>query len=160
MTIIFRARSNLLDAVRSELHRPHPYAAERVGWLVCRAGRLTDGGLVILASEYDAVADGDYVKAPNVGAMPQRPRYRRAAGLSESPRVPSGATSGWREVGGNAYWLSSRCFYCIVNGCLAVIGKTNLLRSRRGAAPWLALLGGWTPLNLRRRVRSRRDTIR
>jgi hypothetical protein len=53
-----------------------------------------------------------------------------------------GATSGRREAGGNAYWLSSRCFYCIVNGRLAVIGKTNLLRSRRGAAPWLALLGG------------------
>ena len=32
-----------------------------------------------------------------------------------------GAVSGWREADGNAFWLSSRCFYCIVDGRLAVI---------------------------------------
>jgi hypothetical protein len=32
-----------------------------------------------------------------------------------------GAVSRWREAGGNVFWLSSRCFYCIVDGRLAVI---------------------------------------
>ena len=68
MKMIFRARSDLLSAVRGDLHRLHAFAAERVGWLVCRAGRLADGGLVILASGYDAVADEDYVNDPSVGA--------------------------------------------------------------------------------------------
>jgi hypothetical protein len=31
------------------------------------------------------------------------------------------AVSGWREAGGNVFWLSSRCFYCIVDGRLVVI---------------------------------------
>jgi hypothetical protein len=59
--------------------------------------------------------------------------------------VLPGATSRWREADGNAYWLSSRCFYCIVNARLAVIGKTICLRSRRGAAPSVACLGGPIP---------------
>lgn len=78
MTIIFRARSDLLNAVRGDLHRLHPFAAERVGWLVCRAGRLVDGGLVILASGYDAIADEDYVDDPSVGAMMGPTAIRKA----------------------------------------------------------------------------------
>jgi len=67
--IIFRARSDLLAAVRKDLHRPHPFAAERVGFLICRAGRLADGGIVVLAIGYDPVADDHYLDDPRVGAM-------------------------------------------------------------------------------------------
>jgi hypothetical protein len=67
--IIFRARRDLLAAVREDLHRPHPFAAERVGFLICRAGRLADGGIVVLATSYDPVADDDYLDDPSVGAM-------------------------------------------------------------------------------------------
>lgn len=67
--VIFRARSDLLAAVRKDLHRPHPFAAERVGFLTCRAGRLAGGGLVVLATGYDPVADEHYIDDPSVGAM-------------------------------------------------------------------------------------------
>jgi hypothetical protein len=67
--IIFRVRSDFLAAVREDLQRPHPFAAERVGFLVCRAGRLAGGGLVLLAVGYDPVADENYLDDPSVGAM-------------------------------------------------------------------------------------------
>ena len=54
------------------------FAAERVGFLVCRAGRLTDGGLVILATGYDPVSDEDYVDDPSVGAMMGPAAIRKA----------------------------------------------------------------------------------
>jgi hypothetical protein len=78
MTIIFRARSDFLGRVRRDLHRPHRFAAERVGFLVCRAGRLVDGGLVILAAGYDPVSDEHYVDDPSVGAMMGPAAIRKA----------------------------------------------------------------------------------
>ena len=48
MNVIFKATQALVSEIRSDLRRAHPYAAERVGFISCRAGRLTDG-LVILA---------------------------------------------------------------------------------------------------------------
>jgi hypothetical protein len=36
---------------------------------MCRAGELSGGGLIILAAEYAAVADEDYLNDPSVGAM-------------------------------------------------------------------------------------------
>ena len=69
MTVIFRARDDLLDAVRRDLDRRHRFAAERVGFLLCRAGSLAGGGLVILAADYHAVEDDDYLDDPTVGAM-------------------------------------------------------------------------------------------
>ena len=78
MTIIFRATSMLLADVRGDLHRPHPFAAERVGFLVCRAGRLPDYGLVLLAAGYDPVADEDYIADPSVGAMMGPTAIRKA----------------------------------------------------------------------------------
>lgn len=68
MTVIFRARDDLLAAVRRDLHRPHPFAAERVGFPLCRAGGVA-GGVVILAADYHAVEDDDYLDDPRVGAM-------------------------------------------------------------------------------------------
>jgi hypothetical protein len=37
MSIMFRARSDLLATVRHDLERRHAFAAERVGFLVCSA---------------------------------------------------------------------------------------------------------------------------
>jgi hypothetical protein len=78
MTIIFRMRSDFLAGMRRDLRRPHRFAAERVGFMVCRAGRLTDGGLVILAAAYDPVSDEDYVDDPSVGAMMGPAAIRKA----------------------------------------------------------------------------------
>lgn len=69
MTTLFRAPKCLIDAVRDDLYRRHRFAAERVGFLACRAARLANNGLIILATEYHPVADDDYVEDPTVGAM-------------------------------------------------------------------------------------------
>lgn len=69
MSTILRVRSDSLKAVRNDLARKHPFAAERVGFLFCRAGKLADDGLVILGAGYDPVADEDYIDDPRVGAM-------------------------------------------------------------------------------------------
>ena len=60
------------------MDRPHPFAAERVGFLVCRAGRLDGGGIVILAAGYGPVADEDYVDDVRVGAMMGPAAIRKA----------------------------------------------------------------------------------
>jgi len=78
VSIVFRARSDLLARVRADLHRPHPFAAERVGFVVCRAGRLARGGLVIVAADYEPVADEDYLDNPKVGATMGPAAIRKA----------------------------------------------------------------------------------
>jgi hypothetical protein len=78
MTTLFRAHTDLLREVRDDLCRPHPFAAERVGFLLCRAGRLKDNGLVILAGGYHLVEDDDYLDDPRVGAMMGPAAIRKA----------------------------------------------------------------------------------
>jgi hypothetical protein len=78
MSIIFRARSDLLATVRHDLERRHTFAAERVGFLGCSAGRVAGGGLVILAASYDPVADEDYIDDRRVGAMMGTAAIRKA----------------------------------------------------------------------------------
>lgn len=78
MTTLFRARADLLKEVRDDLQRPHPIAAERVGFLLCRAGRLDADGLVIAAASYHRVEDGDYLDDPRVGAMMGPAAIRKA----------------------------------------------------------------------------------
>lgn len=78
MSIIFRARNDLLKAVRDDLHRPHPFAAERVGFFLCRAGRLNEDGTAILAAQYHVVEDGDYLDDNRVGAMMGPAAIRKA----------------------------------------------------------------------------------
>jgi hypothetical protein len=78
MSTVFRARGDLLQSVRRDLHCPHPFAAERVGFLLCRAGRLTKDGLVVLAAAYHAVEDDDYLDDPRVGAMMGPAAIRKA----------------------------------------------------------------------------------
>lgn len=78
MTTLFRASADFLKEVRDHLHRPHPFAAERVGFLLCRAGRLSDDGLAILAAGYHRVEDSDYLDDPRVGAMMGPAAIRKA----------------------------------------------------------------------------------
>src|SRR5208282_810120 len=60
MRIMFKLTKRLLEKVHARLEQSHPFAFERVGFLLCRSGRLDDGGVVILA---------DYLDDPGVGAM-------------------------------------------------------------------------------------------
>jgi hypothetical protein len=78
MTTIFRARSDLLRKVRGDLQRPHEHAAERVGFLLCRAASRGGEGLLILAADYHSVADEDYLRDESVGAMMGPAAIRKA----------------------------------------------------------------------------------
>ncbi len=69
MKISFKISSQLLVEVVRDLRRTHDYAAERVGFLACRVGALKPRGLVILAADFQPVADEDYLDDPTVGAM-------------------------------------------------------------------------------------------
>ncbi len=78
MTAIFRARTDLLREVHADLRRPHSFAAERVGFLLCKAGRLSEDGMVILATAYHPVEDNDYLNDLSVGAMMGPAAIRKA----------------------------------------------------------------------------------
>lgn len=79
--VIFRATSDFLSAVRADLMRPHPFAAERVGFVSVRAAAAAEG-LVLLAAGYHPVADEDYVDNPRVGAMMGQEALRKALELA------------------------------------------------------------------------------
>lgn len=58
----------LLGAIRADLHRAHPFAFERVGFLTAGARWTGDGDLVLLCRDYQPVADEDYERSASVGA--------------------------------------------------------------------------------------------
>jgi hypothetical protein len=49
-----------------------------VGFLACRAARLSKDGIVLLAFEYRTVDDEDYIEDPSVGAMMGSRAIRKA----------------------------------------------------------------------------------
>lgn len=57
-----------LAMIRNDLSRPHPFAHERIGFLSAGVTRLRNGSLLLLARDYQPVADEDYVRNPRVGA--------------------------------------------------------------------------------------------
>lgn len=68
MSVIFKFSARLLAAARSDLHRAHPFAYERIGFLTAGASSLENGTLVLFGREYHPIEDNDYVKNPRVGA--------------------------------------------------------------------------------------------
>ena len=67
--IIFKFTQVQLEAIRQDLKRPHPFAAERVGFAFCRFGRAVKGQLLILALCYLPIPDEDYIKDYRFGAL-------------------------------------------------------------------------------------------
>jgi hypothetical protein len=67
--------------MRRDLGRPHPFAHERMGFIVCRTGAI-DGGYTLLAERYLAVEDQDYDDDPRVGAMMGSAAIRKALQLA------------------------------------------------------------------------------
>jgi hypothetical protein len=68
MTTKVRITRKLLDEVRADLSRPHPFATERVGFLY---GRLASAGAdspLVLMTGYEPVADDRYINDPWSGA--------------------------------------------------------------------------------------------
>lgn len=69
MKTSFRITRDLLTEVHNDLSRPHPFAAERVGFISCGVGKITDIGIVILAQKFHPVANEHYINDLSVGAM-------------------------------------------------------------------------------------------
>jgi hypothetical protein len=77
MKLHFRITRALVTAVRIDLRRPHPFAHERVGFI--SAGLSAVGrDVLIIAREYRAVLDNDYLRDATVGAMMGPEAIRKA----------------------------------------------------------------------------------
>jgi hypothetical protein len=87
MRVAFKITGTLLGDVYHDLRRPHPFAAERVGFLSCRIGALKPDGLVVLAHEYHTVADADYLPDDAVGAMMGPGAIRKSLQIALSREV-------------------------------------------------------------------------
>lgn len=87
MTTTFKITRRLFAAVQTDLVRRHAFASERVGWLICRVGDASDGSLIVLAHEYQPVADTDYLNDPSVGAMMGPAAIRKALQVALSQRA-------------------------------------------------------------------------
>ena len=78
MNVAFRITAVLADRVRNDLRRKHPFAQERVGFALCKAGVTSGGGILLIASDYLPIEDGDYVEDNSVGAMMGPAAIRKA----------------------------------------------------------------------------------
>jgi len=67
--VLFRITSRLVDEIRLDLRRPHPFAFERVGFVYCRFGKSGMNDLLLLAFDYKPVAEEHYVDDPSFGAV-------------------------------------------------------------------------------------------
>jgi hypothetical protein len=65
--VTLRIPDTLLTRVRSDLRRSHPFAGERVGFILCRAA-AGPCGWTILAYGYQSIPDDAYVDDPRYGA--------------------------------------------------------------------------------------------
>jgi hypothetical protein len=63
-----RLAGRLYRQIVEDLERPHPFAAERVGFVLGRTGSLAAGGKLILLTKYRQLPDNEYIRDPEVGA--------------------------------------------------------------------------------------------
>lgn len=70
------------DAMFSDLTRPHPFAYERVGFLLVKKGTISPDSFLLLAAEYQAIPDSFYIKDLNVGAKINSTAIRSAMELA------------------------------------------------------------------------------
>lgn len=68
MNVVFKVPKGLLRSIHQDLSRPHRFAHERVGFIVCR-NAISPKSSILLAESYQTVDDADYLYAPTVGAM-------------------------------------------------------------------------------------------
>jgi len=87
MKVMFKITRQLWCDVKAKLDRPHPFASERVGFLLCRAGLLEEGGVILLAHSLHEVADDDYLDDPSVGATMGSHAIRKALQVSHNQQA-------------------------------------------------------------------------
>lgn len=63
-----RFSGQLYSQVLADLNRPHPFAAERVGFLIGRFGAMGDLPDAVLLTQYRPIPDDHYIDDPKVGA--------------------------------------------------------------------------------------------
>jgi hypothetical protein len=78
MKVVFKIAEGLFCSVMEDLRRPHAFALERVGFLLCRPGDLPGGGLSIFAGAFHSVADEDYLDDQTAGAVMGSDAIRKA----------------------------------------------------------------------------------
>ena len=77
MNVRLKITTALLATIRIDLHRPHPFAHERVGFI--SAGLSASGNdVLVLARQYRPVGDDEYLYDPSVAAMMGPAAIRRA----------------------------------------------------------------------------------
>jgi hypothetical protein len=85
MNATIKVTGPLLDRVRADLHRPHAFAYERVGFLLAGASPI-GRNLLLTVRGYAPVADEDYEAAHNVGAQIGADAMRKAVQAAYRPR--------------------------------------------------------------------------
>lgn len=81
-TITFlRIPTQLLLKIKDDIARPHPFAYERVGFLLCKPAQ-TASSLGMFAYDYCPIPDEEYVEDSTVGAMIGGDAMRRALTLA------------------------------------------------------------------------------
>ena len=88
MKPIFRIQRSLLNDIHADLSRPHPFAAERVGFISCKLASTDAENIAVLAQTYLPVKDDHYEDDPSVGAMLNGSAFRAA--LQHSYRSRTG----------------------------------------------------------------------
>jgi len=74
----FRIQRRILDEIHADLSRPHPFAAERVGFISCKVAALDASSVLLLTQSYLPVRDDHYEDDPSVGAMLNGAAFRVA----------------------------------------------------------------------------------
>ncbi len=67
MKTIFKIPSTLLRAVKADLKRPHLFAYERIGFLLCKNCYSASNVLTVYAFDYVTVPDNYYIQDETVG---------------------------------------------------------------------------------------------
>jgi hypothetical protein len=68
MRIDIKLTRRLYNEIIRDLAKPHSFAAERVGFVLGRAGVLANDGTLVLLTRYHSIPDNQYVEDPTVGA--------------------------------------------------------------------------------------------
>ena len=86
MKIRFKITAALLETIRADLRRQHPFAHERVGFIAAGLAAAHDE-LLIVARQYRPLSDADYLPDPSVGAMISAEAIRGARQWAMDERV-------------------------------------------------------------------------
>lgn len=85
MKVQIKITDTLLASINADLHRPHAYASERVGFLTAGVAH-TGSGLMLMCRAYHLVADADYERSRSVGAQIGAEAMRKAIEIAYQNR--------------------------------------------------------------------------